>query len=89
MKDEILKCDARSCGHIEKVGTITAKMVDMTCSSCGSNLLTLEDWNGWKLYSALISAVEQLAPEDDDGPKVSMRVGLHGKKTTIEIERQN
>jgi len=22
MKDEILKCDAKSCGHIEKVGRI-------------------------------------------------------------------
>jgi len=87
MRDEVLNCDAPECEHVEKVGVITADMVDMPCPACGSNLLTSEDWVGWKAVSEIMAVVEKIAPDSDGGPKVSMRVGLHGKKTRIEIEQ--
>lgn len=85
MRDEVLNCDAPGCGHVEHVGTITEGMVDMPCPKCGSNLLTLEDWISWQAFSALMNAVEEVVP-DDSGSKLAMRVGLHGRKTRIEIE---
>ena len=87
MKDEHLKCDADDCDHVEVVGVITAEMVDMPCPQCGSNLLTSEDWMNWQGLRAIFTAVENVMPEgDSDEPKVAIRVGLHGKKTSIEIE---
>tara|TARA_R110000744_G_scaffold361442_1_gene469201 strand:- start:7 stop:276 length:270 start_codon:yes stop_codon:yes gene_type:complete len=87
MIDEHLKCDADDCSHVQVVGEITAEMVDMPCPKCGSNLLTPGDWESWQGMRALFDAVKSVIPEgDDDGPKVAMRVGLHGKKTSIEIE---
>ena len=87
MTDEHLKCDADDCSHVEVVGIITAEMVDMPCPKCGANLLTSEDWESWQGMRLLFDAVKDVMPDSEDGePKVAMRVGLHGKKTSIEIE---
>lgn len=84
---EVLNCDADGCGHVEDVGTITADMVDMPCPVCGANLLTKEDWVAWQPYSAVLSSVQEIVDPEATGEKVVLRVGLHGPKTSIEIER--
>lgn len=89
MRDEILNCDAPECAHVETVGVVTAEMVDMPCPACGANLLTAADWEDWKAFSEIMAAVEKTAPSEDGEYKVSMRVGLHGKKISIDIEQLN
>ncbi len=88
---EVLNCDAVDCSHVEAVGKITAEMVGMPCPECGANLLTAEDWEAWKPFSALFSAIAASPVPDapSEGDKVSVRVGLHGAKTTIEFDREN
>lgn len=87
---EVLNCDDVDCSHIEKVGKITTEMVGMPCPLCGSNLLTAEDWEAWKPFSALLGAIrrESATAPDLGSEKVSIRVGLHGAKTTIEFDRE-
>lgn len=86
---EVLKCDAENCGHVEQVGKITADMVGMPCPVCGSNLLTEEDWVAWQPISELLDVVNRLGGSGvaGVGDKMSLRVGLHGPKTTIEFDR--
>lgn len=85
---EYLKCDAAGCNHVENVAAITEEMVDKPCPVCGANLLTREDWEAWKPFQALLSAVESIAgSQPDQGDRTALRVGLHGAKTTIEIDR--
>lgn len=85
---EFLKCDSQDCDHVEQVGIITADMIDMPCPKCGANLLTAEDWEAWQPFSEMLGLVSDLTASSptSDKPKVAMCVGLHGKKTTIEIE---
>ncbi|WP_422073918.1 hypothetical protein [Tranquillimonas rosea] len=87
---EHLKCDAAGCDHVEDVDQITEDHVGMPCPKCGANLLTEEDWAEWKPMQALISAMERAgyARPDPGEQTVAMRVGVHGKKTTIEIDRE-
>lgn len=88
MTDEVLKCDADGCDHVEAVGTITQAMVDMACPKCGANLLTMEDWLAWEPIQQVMRAFEglNLSGVASVNDKLAMRVGLHGSKTTIEIE---
>jgi len=83
----LFRSDAEWCDHVEDVGTITADMVDMLCPVCGSNLLTEEDWIAWQPYSAVLGAVQEMVDPEATGEKVVLRVGLHGPKTSIEIQR--
>lgn len=85
--NEVLNCDAADCDHVEPVGTITVDMVDMPCPSCGSNLLTAEDWAAWQPYSALLKSVDTAINPNGDEGRVAVRVGLHGPKTTIQFDR--
>tara|TARA_R110000850_G_scaffold72801_2_gene159945 strand:+ start:2627 stop:2926 length:300 start_codon:yes stop_codon:yes gene_type:complete len=87
--NEVLDCDAVDCSHVEVVGKITAEMVGMPCPNCGSNLLTADDWEMWKPFSALLNAVRAIGSDaPSDAEKISVRVGLHGAKTTIEFDRE-
>ena len=89
MMSEVLNCDADGCGHVESVGKITADMVNMPCPKCGANLLTEEDWQAWQPFSDLLGILNNVA--DGEATKaadaVTLKVGLHGKTTKIEIER--
>lgn len=84
---EVLNCDAQGCDHVEPVGKITADMVGVPCPKCGANLLTEDDWRNWQPFSSFLSAINGIDGGEQD-QKVSLRVGLHGSKTTIEIEPQ-
>ena len=87
---EVLNCDNPDCGHVEHVGEIREAHVDMPCPVCGENLLTREDWIGWKPYQAVMKASEELARKaggQGGGAPTEMRVGLHDGRTTITIDR--
>lgn len=86
---EFLKCDRPGCDHVEKVGRITADMVGLPCPKCGDNLLNQEDWENWQTFSALFGILSEAVDGVSDGPHsaLSIKVGLHGKKSSVEFER--
>ena len=88
LSTEFLKCDADDCIHVEQVGAITGDMVNMPCPVCGSNLLTLDDWEKW---SALIKPILKAFPHQEidgteDGPMIKATVHLHDNKVTVATE---
>ena len=82
---EVLNCDAPGCGHVEHVGTITEDMIDMPCPACGANLLTQGDWIAWQPYAKILASLRELDSNPGD-EKVLISVGLHGSKTTIQVQ---
>jgi len=84
---EHLNCDAEGCNHVEQVGTITEEMVGLPCPKCGANLLTAEDWEAWKPLQAIMQIAKAASPACSVDGGATIKVGLHGQKTSIEIER--
>ena len=84
---EYLKCDARDCEHIEHVDSITEAHVDMPCPKCGESLLTRADWDAWQPMKQMLRVFSSLNFKDNYGDeKVAIRVGVHGQKTTLELD---
>lgn len=84
---EVLNCDNPECRHVEHVGTITESMTGMPCPQCGANLLSREDFDAWRAWFDTYKLLSGLLPADEGEEKVQIKLGLHGGKATIEIEK--
>lgn len=96
--NQFLKCDEPNCDHHEDVETITEDMIGKPCPKCGANLLTQKDFLDRVGPLEFIKAFEELIEglsdklkikantSFDELQKMSIKVGTHNSKTTIEIE---
>ena len=81
---EYLKCDQNECSHVETHEKLTDEMVNKACPSCGSNLLTQDDWKQYSAIRNLMSLVDNTIKSkqaEDEQAFVSLHV--HDGTTTI------
>nr|WP_052951443.1 hypothetical protein [Devosia soli] len=86
---KFLKCDAEGCDHIEDVAEITGDMIGKPCPKCGSDLLTLEDFefytNLMKPSMALMTELGLSRPATSDDPD-HLRMRISGHKGELHMK---
>lgn len=83
LESEYLKCDANGCDHVENIDCISQDLVGKTCPKCGANLLTQEDYNHYVQLRGLLTLLNTMAPEQVDGQKVELSIGVHDGEFTM------